>query len=242
MAKSKIKSAKLQNYSVQYLASDEFHHLKREIFTYGNYFFETDNPSPLIIDAGAHIGLATLYFKYLFPNAQIIAVEPNPVTFELLEKNIFENQIEGVQTINAAIFDGSTDKLPFFMDSTNQQWFSTASFLKGSWTGDQQSRQIEVPTITLAEIIHQPVDFLKMDIEGAETKALLASSEALPLIKQFVIEFHPSPSHQPQELIGLLEPHFALKFFQDGKLHTDLKKIRGLFNIHGTNVHSRNHH
>lgn len=238
MAKPRLNSTRLQNFTVFYLAGDEFHHLKREIFTSDCYFFETKNPTPLIVDAGAHIGLSTLYFKYLFPNAQIIAIEPNPVTFEILEKNIFENQLEDVTTINSALFDGNINEIPFFIDETKDQWFSTAGFLKGSWTSDQQTTEIKVPTITLAEVIHQSIDLLKMDIEGAETLVLKSGASVLPFIKQIMVEFHPHENQTPQELISLLEPHFQLKFFQNSKLQPNLKKIRGLFNIHGQNRRS----
>lgn len=231
----KPKTAKLANYSVYHLASDEFHELKREIFTYNSYFFESNNPHPTIIDAGAHIGLATLYFKKLFPGAKIFAIEPNPVIFEILEKNIFENQLNNVTALNTALFDNSASTTPFFIDQTDNQWFSTASLLKNSWTGDQRTHQIQVPTTTLSELIQEPVDFLKMDIEGAETKVLKASYQSLPLIKQLIIEFHPTSKHRPQELISLLEPQFQLTFSQKGKSFDSPKKLRGLFYIHGKN-------
>ena len=77
---------KLNQYIVHYTTSQEYHELKREIFSQGIYYFEADNDAPVIIDAGAHIGLATLYFKSLYPDARITAIEPYPRSFELLNK------------------------------------------------------------------------------------------------------------------------------------------------------------
>jgi FkbM family methyltransferase len=67
------------------------------------YYFETDNPLPFIIDAGAQIGMSTLYFKKQYPGAEIVAIEPNTINFKLLEENIWENQLDNVTTIQAAL-------------------------------------------------------------------------------------------------------------------------------------------
>jgi len=72
--------------------------VKSEIFTSDLYYFETENSTPFIIDAGAHIGLVTLYFKKNYPDSEIIAIEPNPESFEILENNMYENQIDGIST------------------------------------------------------------------------------------------------------------------------------------------------
>lgn len=227
----KTQTARVHNFTVHYQTSDEFHHLKREVFTHDSYYFETDNPTPVIIDAGAHIGLSTLYFKYLYPNAKIIAIEPNPETFALLEQNIFENQLDDVTTINAALWETATT-LPFYRDKTKNRWHSTAGFLPGAWTGDQESAEIQVPTMPLTELIQQPIDFLKMDIEGAETTVLKAAESALPLIKHCMIEFHPHERQDQKKLLELLEQHFQLSFFKNGK-QVPRSKLRGLFTIEG---------
>ncbi|MFZ1721277.1 MAG: hypothetical protein WAU07_02110, partial [Microgenomates group bacterium] len=59
----KNNSSKVSNFTLFHANSEEYHQLKREIFTQDSYFFESDSPTPKIIDAGAHIGIATLYFK-----------------------------------------------------------------------------------------------------------------------------------------------------------------------------------
>ena len=140
-----MQSSRLQKYTIYYENSEEYHHLKREVFTSDLYYFETENPNPFIIDLGAHIGLSTLYFKQTYPGSEIIAIEPNPGTFELLEQNLFENQIDGVTAINAAVSDQSGFE-ELFLDETAEQWHSVASFHTGSWAGTQQSKSIVVQT------------------------------------------------------------------------------------------------
>ena len=109
-----MKSSRLNNYTIYYNHSEEYHLLKREIFTQDLYHFETVQPAPFIIDAGAHIGLSTLYFKMLYPSSRIIAIEPHPENFKILEKNIYENQIEGVTLVQAALSDRSGINKLFF--------------------------------------------------------------------------------------------------------------------------------
>ncbi|MBU0974170.1 FkbM family methyltransferase, partial [Patescibacteria group bacterium] len=166
-----MQSSKLQKYTIYHNNSEEYHRLKREIFTQDLYCFETNNPEPIIIDAGAHIGLSVLYFKQLYPTSKIIAIEPNPESFKILERNIFENQIEDVTLIQTALSDKSGIET-LYLDKTSEEWHSVASFHKGSWVGTQKSTSVTVQTHTLSEFITQPIDFLKMDIEGVEQKVL----------------------------------------------------------------------
>ncbi len=226
-----IFNSRLQNYTVFYYTKDEFHHLKREIFTHDSYYFESENPEPFIIDAGAHIGLATLYFKQLFPAAKITAIEPNPASFKLLGKNVFENQLNNVTLINAALSNESgTETL--YLDKSPNQWWSTAGFIEGAWSGDQASKSLEIPTVSLNEIIQEPVEMLKMDIEGAEQRTLLAAEETMPLIKNIFLEFHPHPSQDKRKLIEMLDKYFHLSFYKDNK-EVKPTVVRGLFQIEG---------
>lgn len=227
-----MKSSKLQKYTVFYENSEEYHQLKREIFSQDMYYFESDSPAPVIIDAGAHIGLSTLYFKQIFTGAKITAIEPNPESFKFLEKNIFENQLADVTAINAALSTESGQKT-FFRDKTSEKWHSTASFIKGSWAGTQKSEGFEVQTHTLAEFVTQPIDFLKMDIEGFEQLVLTASRESLPVIKKMAIEFHPHKSQSLKKLVELIEETHQVEIFS-GTKQVSVKKAKGLVLIVAT--------
>lgn len=224
-----MNSSRLNKYTLYHNNSEEYHLLKREIFTSDLYYFESENPNPVIIDAGAHIGLSTLYFKQLYPIAQITALEPNPESFELLEKNLFENMVDDVTTIQAALSD-HTGKEQFFRDQTSEWWHSTAGFHNGSWLGTQESDEITVQTRMLNEFVTSPVDFLKMDIEGAEQKVLFASQEVLPLIKEMQIEFHSHKSQSLLKLVELLEKTHKVELTKDGK-QVVIKKATGLVQI-----------
>lgn len=231
-----MKNSRLQKYTIYYNNSEEYHHLKREVFTADLYYFETENPTPFIIDAGAHIGLSTLYFKQLYPGAEIISIEPNPNTFEILETNLFENQIENVTTIKAAL-SNQVGQEKFYLDETYEEWHSTAGFHKGSWVGSQQSKEIIVPTIILSELITKTVDFLKIDIEGVEQKVIQEIEPKLPLIKELQVEFHTHPTQSLKKVIDILERTHKVELYKGTTIipMKMVKKTKGLVQIRAVN-------
>jgi FkbM family methyltransferase len=231
-----MQNSRLQKFNIYYNNSEEYHHLKREVFTSDLYYFETDNPTPFIIDAGAHIGLSTLYFKQLYPGAEIISIEPNSSTFKILETNLFENQIDDVTTINSAI-SNQIGQEKFYLDETNEQWHSTASFHNGSWVGSQQSEEITVPTITLSSLITKTVDFLKIDIEGAEQKVLKEVEYKLPLVKELQVEFHTHPTQSLKKVIDILERTHKVELYKGTTIIPPkmVKKTKGLVQIRAVN-------
>ena len=181
----------LPPFVVWYDQSEEYHHLKQEIFTHHVYYFETENPKPVIIDAGAHIGLSTLYFKKLFPDAQITAIEPHTKNFALLKKNVEENMLEDVILHKAALstFSGETT---LHADQSSLGWLSTVSINPNAWNGQQDTAPLTVPSLDLTSLLIRPVDLLKLDIEGAEQEVLQAAGQALHNVKHLIIEFHPT--------------------------------------------------
>ncbi len=221
-------TTKISPFTVSYQNSEEFHILKSEVFTQDIYYFESDNPRPFIIDAGAHIGLATLYFKKLFPASHILAIEPNTQLIPLLEENIFQNGLTDVDVLPVALSDhrGMTE---FFIDQTKNEWWSTGSFEPGAWNHEQNSKTIQVQTEMLSDLLTQPVDFLKLDIEGAESQVLLAAAEKIHLIKQMVIEFHPTASQNLPGFVEFLKDHhFKVKLWQNGNENLEPKRVKGL--------------
>lgn len=200
--------------------------VRHEVFSAHTYYFETDNQAPTILDIGANTGLATLYFKKIYPHAKITAVEPHPRSYELLSKNCYENMLEGVTTLRAAVVDDTTKHPTLLLHTdTAGKWLSTTSVVPRAWNGEQQTTELRVPTCTLDSLITGPVDCLKMDIEGAEQKVLMAARTGLSQVRELIVEFHP---HAGQNLAQLSEflhgVGFELLYTQDGK-EQDLNKI-----------------
>ena len=71
------------------------------------YRFASNRERPAVLDCGANIGLATLYWKQLYPAARVIAFEPDPEIFTALAWNCSEWQVADVQLVNSAVWTRS---------------------------------------------------------------------------------------------------------------------------------------
>ncbi len=152
--------------------------LYEEIFLGQHYRFESAVKVPRIIDAGANIGLSTLYLKTLYPAAEIECFEPDPASFAYLKRNVGER--EGV-TIHQAALAEQEGELTLHGESIGASLRDRAELT---------SVTSKVPAERLSGYLDRPVDFLKMDIEGAEGPVLREAGRKLTNVDQIVLEFH----------------------------------------------------
>ena len=182
----------------------------REIVLQESYFFQTESLSPAVIDGGANIGMAIAYFKWLYPHAQITAFEPHPELFDLCCRNIAHNGWTRVTLIPCALLDHA-GPVSFNILSQMPMGSSVTTRLRDALP-TLTSRTIEVESCCLSDHITASIDFLKLDIEGAETRVIRQSQDRLHFIRQGFIEYHYG-THQENnslgELLSLLEKvHF----------------------------------
>jgi FkbM family methyltransferase len=167
--------------------------LFNQIFKRKLYDFDADTDTPFIIDAGANIGLATLFWKSKYPNASILCFEPSKSVFNSLKRNIVLNGLSNVTII---------DKALYYQEGIIE--FNTNERLSGSINLDKQLvEKYIVQTIKLSNHLNQQVDLLKLDIEGAELEVLKESVHKLHLVKRLFVEYH-SFVDRKQELEELL--------------------------------------
>ncbi len=178
--------------------------LFREVFLRGVYFFSSTKTTPRIIDCGGNIGTATLFFKWLYPNAVITTFEPDPETYQTLVKNIEANDLINVTTHNVALgaIDGS---VPFYIDNSiaGSPKMSTRPLEE-----TDKNRTISVPMKRLSAYITEHIDYLKIDTEGAETDMIneLYTSGALEHVNEIGIEYHHHLGGAASGLAQLLGP------------------------------------
>lgn len=133
-----------------------------------------------ILDLGANIGFASLYFAAHYPHAKIISVEPNPDNFSLLKANTAsEPRIHPVQGCVTAV-----PQAEVFIGTTG----------RGShYQMNNAGRGASVRGITIAELCQangiDHVDLVKIDIEGAEQQ-IFAEGTFLPRMGLIVAELH----------------------------------------------------
>jgi len=161
----------------------------QDLFEREIYRFASAKDDPFIIDGGSNIGLSVLYFKRLYPRSHIIAFEPDPELFRLLEINCATFELPEVELVNRALWTSET----------------TLDFLQeGGEAGrlhehDGTARTVRVSAVRLKDYLRTDIDLLKLDIEGAETEVLRDCSDELSRVRRLFVEYH-SFADRPQTL------------------------------------------
>lgn len=198
-----MQSSKVGKYEIWYENPEEFYELKKEIFSENCYYTELEKENPVIIDAGAHIGMSVIYFKMLFPQARVIAFEPIEENFALLKKNVEENQLENVELIQAVVAPKS-GRLQIQEPIGEGAWKSGAGIIPKGWKGIQTNKEIAVTAVGIQEILHDEVDILKMDIEGMEYEIVRNMGTSMHNAKMIMMEVHPRKGHRITEIQKIL--------------------------------------
>lgn len=149
-----------------------------EIYKEEIYAFRARHPAPYIVDGGANIGLSVLYFKQLYPESEIVAFEPDPPIFAVLERNLAVAGVGGVRLVAGALWSSETT-LAFHAEGAD-----------GGHLSAESEATIRVKTVCLSDYLDRPVDLLKLDIEGAETEVLLAAANQLAQVERVYVEYH----------------------------------------------------
>lgn len=175
-----ITSTNILGKPLRLISNHSFVFLYEEIMLRQIYRFATDRLDPYIIDCGANIGLSTIYFKRLYPNARIVSFEPDPHTFETLSVNIKSHAHDGVCLNNKGVWC-ENGTVSFQHDPQ-----STASrIIAGSPSND-----LTIEVVRLRDYLNERVDFLKIDIEGAESTVIPDIADRLQNVQNVFIEYH----------------------------------------------------
>ena len=142
----------------------------------------------LIIDCGANVGYSSAYLLSRFKNAHIIAIEPDPSNYALLQKNLAP-YADRAKAICSAIWSHPAALVLAKETSGNgQEWSRTV----------REVQEGESPMMTatdigtlLANSGHDRISILKVDIEGAEKVVFAAGYEHwIDKVDNLVIELH----------------------------------------------------
>ncbi|MDP3795299.1 MAG: FkbM family methyltransferase [bacterium] len=180
---------RIASYRVSFPHRAQFFGMASEIFF--RRLYREPNKRPLtIIDAGANIGLSTLYFKWRCPEATVLCFEPNPEVVPFLKENIARNNLSRVTVFPFALGKATGDAVLF----TDASMAGSSSATTVTPLRSDESRQTswKIPVRRLSGFIDTPIDLLKLDVEGAEGEVLedLEQAGKLPLIRAMAVEYH----------------------------------------------------
>lgn len=187
----------------------------KEIYVDQSYRFKTNKSEPVIIDCGSNIGLSALYYNSTYPNAKVHCIEADPKIASILMDNLKNNHCEAIVIPKAAWIhnDGVT--------------FSS----EGSDSGSVGQGNVHIDSINLAEYLDtfSEIDFLKIDIEGAENTVIPHCAEALKKVNTLFLEYHGNYAEEQKlnELLGILKKagfHYYIK--------TENKRKSPFVNLH----------
>jgi FkbM family methyltransferase len=164
-----------------YAAGDtSFPYLFYEVFIGEDYRLDLRTPPSCIIDAGAHYGLASLYFSCLYPDAVIHALEPCSKNFHFLQMNA--RGFKNLHVHRVGLYSRSGTQRLYLQPSSGEHSLVAAGH-----------RYEDIPTTTLGEFMISEgiphVDLLKIDVEGAE-EAVLTTPGALDHVDRVTGEIH----------------------------------------------------
>lgn len=166
---------------IHYKRPYELLHSYNEIFYREIYKFNTDIEAPLIIDCGSNIGLSVLYFKSIYPKSHIIAFEPDEENFRILQTNTEANSLTHLDLYKKAVWikDGNI---------SFQSKGSEASRIMVQTPDTNHT----VSAIRLSSLLSNidSVQFLKIDIEGAEYEVIKDCTDQLKKIDNLFLEYH----------------------------------------------------
>ena len=170
---------KILGKEISFVDSASFLFMYKEIFIKQIYKFRNSNRLPFIIDCGANIGLSVIFFKTLFPNSKIIAFEPDPYIFSILQNNV--SCYDNIELHQQGV-SGTEGTRSFYIEGADGGRIVDSSKIT--------DKIIEVNTTLLSNYLDCSVDFLKIDIEGKEVEVLLESKEFLKNVKNIFVEYH----------------------------------------------------
>lgn len=180
------------------------------------------SPSAVFIDAGAHLGEFTLFAAKRLTAGKVLALEPMEPVFRLLEHNVKQNGLSNVQLGRMALLDhAGTQKLYGGFAPPGGDFDDDT--VATSFSGYGRTMEIgEAEAITLDQAVETfelpRVDVIKMDIEGAEVRALRGAQKTLErwrpaLILEVSEVLLEQAQCESEELGRILEP-LGYRFFQ----------------------------
>lgn len=181
---STLKSITINGLTFHYKIRFTMYHTYPEIFVREIYRFQPVSNTPVIIDCGANIGLSVLYFAKHYPNAHIICFEPDEDNFHILETNSKTN-FQGNKNIQL-------NKSAIWIDNGKISFYSDGTEASSVIVKNNNASIITVNAIRLKDILqqYQVVDFLKMDIEGAEYDVMKDCRSELHRVNNLFLEYH----------------------------------------------------
>jgi FkbM family methyltransferase len=161
----------------------------QQVFIDREYDFVAEVQPQIIVDAGANIGLASIYFANKYPEARIIAIEPELSNFELLKANV--KAYPRIVAVQAALWHRN-EEIELVDPGLGKWGFMTEEKNSSGHRFGAPCHTVAAVTVDgLMRIYNlEKIDILKIDIEGAEREVFDNTSPWIDKVNSIIIELH----------------------------------------------------
>ena len=192
-----------------------------------------------VVDVGAHMGRYTITSsKSVGASGKVIAVEAHPYNFRILQRNLWLNKLTNVNALNCAVYSKKA-RLKLYLPDEDLGYTMHHSlmtnYLSTKYNKEIERRYVEVEADTLDNLLKSrritTVDWIKIDVEGAEYEVLKGAKEMLSANKpiSILVEVHGKDTYRPT--IDLLRSqNFNIEFektYDNGEKHVLARKLSG---------------
>jgi FkbM family methyltransferase len=153
------------------------------------------NEGDIVVDVGAHIGKYTIIAsKMVGSQGKVIAIEAHPANYDLLKQNIELNKLNNVIALNYAVH--SKETMVKLYESGQEKGFTIYNTIMIDRTTPNNQKYIEIKAKTLDSLLLKnginQVNWIKIDVEGAEYEVLRGATDLLSSGKDtsLLIEIH----------------------------------------------------
>jgi FkbM family methyltransferase len=197
----------------------------------------------IVVDVGAHIGHYTIISsERVGSNGKVVAIEADPSNFEMLNHNIRLNQLTNVISLNYAA-SSKEEKVKLYLPS-QESGFTIYNTIMTDRASTEKDKFIQVNASTLDNLLeqngisHEDVNWIKIDVEGAEYEVLKGATSILSKSKDIalLIEVHGFDNYKP--IVEFLKSYDLEIEFETGNEEGDWKHIIGR-KYYGSHIQQR---
>jgi FkbM family methyltransferase len=163
----------------------------------------TPKQGDIVVDIGAHMGRYTIISsKRVGTNGKVVAIEAHPGNFEMLNRNIKLNQLTNVIPLNYAVYSKET-KIKLYLPEEDSGFTIYNTIMSNRAGTEDKFVEVNANTLDcllqLNQIREEEVNWVKIDVEGAEFEVLKGATNVLTNSKDIalLIEIHGPDNYRP---------------------------------------------
>jgi FkbM family methyltransferase len=163
----------------------------------------TPKQGDIVVDIGAHMGRYTIISsKRVGTNGKVVAIEAHPGNFEMLNRNIKLNQLTNVIPLNYAVYSKET-KIKLYLPEEDSGFTIYNTIMSNRAGTEDKFVEVNANTLDcllqLNQIREEEVNWVKIDVEGAEFEVLKGATNVLTKSKDIalLIEIHGPDNYRP---------------------------------------------